>query len=95
MFDLRLYVDSGGLISYGADLVDLWRQSALHIDQTLKGAKPAGLPVEQPTRFKLVINLKAANAIGVAARRRAVSAPDMHLVLGSIRQRAGTHPLAR
>ncbi|MBL0149860.1 MAG: ABC transporter substrate-binding protein [Ideonella sp.] len=65
MFDMRPYVDAGGLISYGADLVDLWRQSARFIDKILKGAKPADLPVEQPNRYELVINLKSAKALGI------------------------------
>ena len=65
MFDLRPYVDAGGLISYGADLVDIWRQSARFVDKILKGARPADLPVEQPTRFELIINLKAAKAMGL------------------------------
>lgn len=65
MFDLRPYVDAGGLISYGADLVDIWRQAARFVDKVLKGSKPAELPVEQPTRFELIINLKAAKAIGL------------------------------
>ena len=65
MFELRPYVDAGGLISYGADLVDIWRQSARFVDKILKGAKPADLPVEQPTRFELIINLKAAKAMGL------------------------------
>lgn len=66
MFELRPYVDAGGLISYGADLVDIWRQSARYVDKILRGTKPADLPVEQPTRFELVINLKAAKAMGLA-----------------------------
>lgn len=65
MFDMRPYVDAGGLISYGADLVDLWRQSARFIDKIVKGAKPADLPVEQPNRYELVINLKSAKALGI------------------------------
>ena len=69
MFDLRPYVDAGGLISYGADLVDIWRQSARFVDKILKGAKPADLPLEQPTRFELIINLKTAKAIGLTIPR--------------------------
>lgn len=65
MFDLRPYVDAGGLISYGANLVDIWRQAARFVDKILKGAKPADLPVEQPTRFELIVNLKAAKSIGL------------------------------
>ena len=55
----------GGLVSYGANINDLFRRSAVYVDKVLKGAKPAALPVEQATRFELVINLKAAKELGI------------------------------
>jgi putative ABC transport system substrate-binding protein len=58
------WVEAGGLIAYGPSLPDLWRRAATHVDKILKGARPADLPVEQPTRFELVINMKTAKALG-------------------------------
>ena len=65
IYPYRYFVNRGGLISYGADNLDIWRRSASYVDRILKGANPADLPVQAPTRFELIINLKTAKTLGL------------------------------
>jgi putative ABC transport system substrate-binding protein len=76
IYVFRWYVDAGGLMSYGPSFYELWRRAATYVDKILKGAKPADLPVEQPTRYELVVNLKTATTLGLTIPRSIVALAD-------------------
>ena len=76
IYGFKEHVEAGGLMAYGVSLPDNFRRAATYVDKILKGAKPADLPVEQPTRFELVINLKTAKSLGVKISDNLLSIAD-------------------
>ena len=76
MYGLRDYANAGGLIAYGPNLAQMYRRTATYVDKILKGAKPEDLPVEQPARFELLINLKTARALGLEVPPTLLSIAD-------------------
>ena len=76
MYEDGRYVEEGGLMSYGPNVPDLFRRAAVYVDKIIKGAKPADLPVEQPTKFELVINLKTAKALGLTVPDSVIVSAD-------------------
>ena len=75
-YPYRYFVISGGLISYGTDIIELYRGAASYVNRVLRGEKPAELPVQAPTNFELVINLKAAEALGLKVSERLLARAD-------------------
>jgi len=76
VYAIRVFVAAGGLMSYGTDFIDLYRQAAFYVDHILRGAKPADLPVQTPTKYETTLNLKTAKALGLTVPPGLIVAAD-------------------
>jgi putative tryptophan/tyrosine transport system substrate-binding protein len=78
IYQFREYVEAGALMSYGPNIPDLFRHAADYVDKILRGTKPADIPVEQPTRFDLVVNLTTAKTLGLTVPEKLLATADDH-----------------